>query len=199
MSTHPTDGDDRDLDLAAAEADYARLERNEAERQRSILGITARAEAASPGPWHLSTEQDDAEFASSQPYPYAIHGPINQSYADVAEDSPLATYRNQIADVSDLSMADAEFLAHAREDIPRLLAAAEALIDLVLLKDGPRGQEYEKAKPLAWQAARAATQALLPDIDPLPSPEVFDLYVQAMRGRIARMVATDTTTTEEKR
>lgn len=31
----------------------------------------------------------------------------------------------------------------------------QALEDLVLLKDGPRGEAYERAKPAAWARARA--------------------------------------------
>ena len=32
----------------------------------------------------------------------------------------------------------------------------EPLLELVTLKDGPRDAEYERRKPLAWQAAREA-------------------------------------------
>jgi hypothetical protein len=36
----------------------------------------------------------------------------------------------------------------------RLQAVVDALADLVALKDGPRDDDYERRKPLAWQTAR---------------------------------------------
>lgn len=32
----------------------------------------------------------------------------------------------------------------------------DALAELVALKDGPRDEDYERRKPLAWEAARKA-------------------------------------------
>jgi hypothetical protein len=49
------------------------------------------------------------------------------------------------------SSASAKLIA-ARLSIP----IRAALVELVALKDGPRDAEYERRKPLAWQAARDA-------------------------------------------
>jgi hypothetical protein len=48
--------------------------------------------------------------------------------------------------------------------VERIVAArvgevVEPLRELVTLKDGPRGEDYERRKPLAWEAARAALRA----------------------------------------
>jgi hypothetical protein len=58
-------------------------------------------------------------------------------------------------------MGAAGLLDAARER-DRLRAA---LRDLVDLKDGPRGADYERRKPSAWEAAR---RALAPVADPDP-------------------------------
>lgn len=163
--------------------DYERLLRNEDEMRRSLLGIRDRAAKASPGPWTLETDSDDREFATNPPFPFAIHGPVNECYAERPEADP---FRTQVSEVSDLSMEDAEFLVHAREDIPRLLAAADALLMLVTLKDGPRDERYEADKPKAWQAAREALDALTPKIDPLPDPDVFAIEVARIRAALTQ-------------
>lgn len=40
------------------------------------------------------------------------------------------------------------------------VAALDALRELVALKDGPRDAQYERRKPLAWEAARRAVKAV---------------------------------------
>lgn len=55
-------------------------------------------------------------------------------------------------------------LAHVYDELQAKLAAVErerdelreALRELVDLKDGPRDADYERRKPLAWQAGRDA-------------------------------------------
>jgi hypothetical protein len=50
---------------------------------------------------------------------------------------------------------------HERADLrERAEQAEEALRELVRLKDGPRDEAYERDKPKAWDAARAALSAL---------------------------------------
>ena len=66
-----------------------------------LAAIRARAEAATPGPWH--DDQDGMVYSTCQP--------------------GCAVVINDI----DLAVEDAEFIAHAREDIPALVAEVERL------------------------------------------------------------------------
>jgi len=82
--------------------------------------IRARAEAATAGPWAAWLDQDGADH---------MHGllmvgnaaaviPDGESYVDGVDVNPIAhTYTPE----------DREFIAHAREDIPALLAKVERL------------------------------------------------------------------------
>jgi hypothetical protein len=45
--------------------------------------------------------------------------------------------------------------AYGRQE-KRCNAYRQALARLVALKDGPRDEDYERCKPLAWEQARAA-------------------------------------------
>lgn len=180
-------------DLSRAEREYARQERNEAAMAASLLGIWRREQAATPGPWTLITDSDDGEFTRSEPFPYALHGPKNMAYSSYPPESPLHEYRTQVTDISEMTMEDAEFIAHAREDVPRLLACAEALLDLVVLKEGPRDAEYAHLKPKAWEAARKALEAILPKTEPFTVEEVSAAIID-LRKTFEAM----TTTTEEK-
>jgi hypothetical protein len=53
-----------------------------------------------------------------------------------------------------------EPLAAMETERDAMRPVVEALADLVALKDGPRGDEYDLRKPAAWQAARAALAAV---------------------------------------
>ena len=53
-------------------------------------------------------------------------------------------------------------LAREREAEARAERAERALGTLVRLKDGPRDEAYEAAKPAAWEAARAAVSGVAP-------------------------------------
>ncbi len=168
--------------FAAQYARIAREERNEAAMAASLLGIHRREKAATPGPWTLETEQGDAEYSVNPPYPYAIHGPVNEPYADAKPGTTGHEYRTTITDMTQLRMEDAEFIVHARVDVPRLLACAEALLDLVVLKDGPRDAEYAHLKPKAWEAAREAVEALLPKTEPFTPEEVSASIIDIRRA-----------------
>ena len=71
--------------------------------------IWARADKATPGPWHK--EHDEYGCVDIGNYGWVATGPFVPQY-DV--DSPQG-------------QADAEFIAHAREDVPALLAEVTAL------------------------------------------------------------------------
>lgn len=71
-----------------------------------------------------------------------------QSLSDVAAE--LDRNARAIADTLDIA-GKALLDAAAERD-----ALRAAVAELVALKDGPRGAEYERRRPLAWDAARAA-------------------------------------------
>ena len=77
--------------------------------------IQARAEAATPGPWRAGTEEG-VDYGSVMGAPKSIGG----GYVTV----PVL--------VDDLSMYEgtAEFIAASRTDVPRLVAALRAVLDL---------------------------------------------------------------------
>src|SRR5690606_21978359 len=90
-----------------------------------LAAIRARAEAATPGPWH--DDQDGMVYSTCQP--------------------GCAVVINDI----DLAVEDAEFIAHAREDIPALVAEVERL-----------QVELARVRPVV-EAARMALDDLLSD------------------------------------
>ncbi len=118
-----------------------------------IAAITARAEAATPGPW--------------------VQGQIHRESINHSD----ATRPGYIGDTSrDLNgnyEADATFIAHAREDIPALLAEnarlregrasdaqlCERLAERILVLNGKVPEE--QARALAAEAERDAVRAML--------------------------------------
>lgn len=84
--------------------------------QERLDAIKARCEAATLGPWYVEYEMD-GPFAE----PQCIQGPENvTTYHDAYND-----YR--VSAVVEMAEADLEFIAHARQDIPDLLAEVERL------------------------------------------------------------------------
>ena len=78
------------------------------EREREIRH---RAAAATPGPWHLEHSPDSYGCVTIGDYGWVAPGPATPEY-DVD---------------SDQGRSDAEFIAHAREDLPALLAEVDRL------------------------------------------------------------------------
>ena len=155
--------------VSPEEAEYHRLMADEVAKADSLLGILARVRAASPGPWALETEQGDAEYSTNPPYPYAFRGPVNQPMLDSIKGVPAEyAHTDYVTEITDMTLEDAEFMAHARRDVPALVACTLALLDLVVLKDGPRDAAYEQAKPKAWLAAKGALAALTPNLREIP-------------------------------
>jgi hypothetical protein len=80
-----------------------------------LIEIQERADAASPGPWHRGETWD------KKPSPTVrANGGLNTSIATILTPgvSPSGNYREP----EDRPLANAEFIAHAREDIPYLLS-----------------------------------------------------------------------------
>jgi hypothetical protein len=75
--------------------------------------ITARCEAATPGPWRSYLEGRD--HASGSDFIMTGEG----------------TSRGEDIELSGATRADQEFVAHARQDIPRLLAEVARLRELL--------------------------------------------------------------------
>ena len=75
-----------------------------------LAAIRARAEAATPGPWHI---EDDSNFKNEE---HAGSVVTEQGY-----------YLAKIEPDVDDADGNAEFIAHAREDVPYLLDLVTAL------------------------------------------------------------------------
>jgi hypothetical protein len=95
--------------------------------------IRERADAATPGPW----ESDILVDCGNRPV-VLLPDPDNADAADLlfAADAPSATE------------ADAEFIAHAREDVPRLLAVVDAALKLA--------DKYDAESKRLWGQIRDA-------------------------------------------
>ena len=86
-----------------------------------LAAIRARAEAATKGPWEVCAfDSGHSKFEMSVSV-------ITESAGDrICDMDGLGRTWNEI-DARDDGMADAEFIAHAREDIPALLAELDRL------------------------------------------------------------------------
>ena len=97
--------------------------------EETLAAIRQRADAAMPGPWEAweATRSDTGDLV-------AVH--VGDEYwspnsYDYQPGSPISERRG-------LAMRDAEFIAHARDDIPALLAEVDAWREIgrVLAADG---------------------------------------------------------------
>lgn len=84
--------------------------------RNELQAIKARAEAATPGPWEVEKDSDieDIDFGPIVDWPWRIWGP---------DQAPLIDFSGGC----DVRSEDAEFIAHVRTDIPRLLLEIENL------------------------------------------------------------------------
>ena len=116
--------------------------------------IRQREQAATPGPWLADVLTD----AGNRPV-VVLPDPDDDDRADLlfAADAPQATED------------DAEFVAHAREDVPRLLRVAEAVAGLCRDTDG-NWLEPSSSLPVGeFQAALALLSAgTVPGEEPAP-------------------------------
>lgn len=88
------------------------------------------------GPWVLSRESCDCSegMCSHGTWPYAIHGPVNDVIANNADRYTVAhtaQYGHEITEISELTDADAQFIADARALLPALVAEVERNRDLI--------------------------------------------------------------------
>jgi hypothetical protein len=93
-----------------------------------LAAIGERLNAATEGPWTLEIDHDDSDDAPFARFPYGFILPKPKIER---RDSKYRDYDYLYTEVSDLAMADAGFLVAARSDVPRLLAAVEAVLDLI--------------------------------------------------------------------
>jgi hypothetical protein len=83
--------------------------------EEDLVEIRRRLEAATPGPWKAYLEGRDHTSGDS-----FIKTPRNDIYLDGG------------------SLADLDFIAHARQDIPRLLDELQVLKAMISTPDSPR-------------------------------------------------------------
>jgi len=81
--------------------------------------IEARANAATEGPWH-----HDGQFTPDDVSVWSGTGPSAKFLGNIGERVISA-----IGVVMDTELADAEFIAHARTDVPKLLAMLRLAIE----------------------------------------------------------------------
>lgn len=115
--------------------------------------IRARADAATPGPWHVHLT---AETYVDRPSRYPIYSEV-RGVVDVTEGD---TYVAQTKRGNEQARADAEFIAHAREDVGWLLARVVAL---------------EAAVQASLFANRCPLCGYLPHADDCPLRDGYDL------------------------
>ena len=88
--------------------------------------IKKRAENATEGPWRIETDSE-LDYEQGIPFsewPSVLIGPENADPSDWAKKHGET---RRIQEVAELNMDDAEFIAHARTDVPKLVAALEAV------------------------------------------------------------------------
>lgn len=109
-----------------------------------LEAISARADAATEGPWH--NEHDEFGCVQQGNYGWVAPGPGPEYDVD-----------------SEQGKADAEFIAHARTDVPKLVYAVEKLIrerDSLGRRCAVRFGEAEEARAEASQARDERDKAL---------------------------------------
>jgi hypothetical protein len=95
--------------------------------------IRARAQAATDGPWRLVTDTCDCggdHGCRHGTYPYALRLPehtVRDADRSCEPGDPRDSYRHNASEISDLTMGTAEFIVHARTDVPALLAEIDRL------------------------------------------------------------------------
>ena len=102
-----------------------------------LAEIRARVEAATEGPWRVDYDNaDDWEAGiAAGDYPEAIVGPRNIVHEKASDgfrrllEDKYAT-ANIVNEICELTTSDATFIAASRTDLPALLAAVQAVMDL---------------------------------------------------------------------
>lgn len=97
--------------------------------------IALRANSATPGPWHVDGPEFGGLWVTAYRDGPSIAGgqPVHPSHAE-----------QRFAVIAGLGEADAEFIAHARTDIPELLARVRELSEvLAFLLDDTQHNDHE--------------------------------------------------------
>lgn len=103
--------------------------------------IRARAEKATPGPWTwVGDEFEGEEEKCPHGYEWTNHGPS-------LEGKETIVLHEWGYDASGLTITrpDADFIAHSREDIPRLIAEVERLLQVVDACEELKDEACERA------------------------------------------------------
>jgi hypothetical protein len=122
-------------------------------------------QAASPGPWRViwdSCDCGDGYGCSHGNFPHAIA--TSRPSIDRGPGVPPRDYDFEHSEVPDLGSEDAEFIVAARESLPRLLSAVQAVVALCRDTDGnwlpPQGElpvgEFQAAVTEALTTAPGA-------------------------------------------
>ncbi|MGD9991105.1 hypothetical protein [Pseudonocardia sp.] len=125
----------------------------------SITAIRARLAETIPGPWTVDIDTcdcGDGYGCNHAPWVHAIYTPVVLTQPPAGQEP--RDYHRKASEFSELPLGTARFMAHARDDIPTLLAEYDAL-----------RVEVERARDRE-QAVRAAARELL---DALTSEPVF--------------------------
>ncbi len=94
--------------------------------EQELAGIEARANAATAGPWQIYT---DADSVLGLPLPEGVSAyPLAEF---MQADSCVSLYAADYAKRDHRTYSNAEFIAHARTDVPALLAEVRRLRGLV--------------------------------------------------------------------
>lgn len=165
-----------------------------------LVDIRARADAATRGPWHVELA---AETYVDRPSRYPIYSEV-RGIVDVTEGD---TYVAQTRRGNEQARADAEFIAHAREDMAALLAEVERLRDALraLLADEDGGDPIVESSGdescffcgalKTWRApfahepdcAWVAAKALLPADEPVWTNSTVFLTVPDGHGGLYKL------------
>lgn len=126
-----------------------------------LAEIEQREQAATCGPWALETDQDwDDERTWT--YPYGIRMPEPHT---TRADRSHRDFDYLYSELREMTMPTAEFLVAARSDVPRLLAAVRAGLELAArwadVGPAPRPADEVQRRACAAELRAAITKALL--------------------------------------
>lgn len=130
-----------------------------------LAEIQGRVDAASPAPWHVARGWDGEPYAAVR-----ANGGLDTSLASML--TPGVTPGGGYREPEERPLKNAEFIAHAREDVPALLAEVRSLRaqreavlhttnDRLTPKEGADLDMYEKGMRYGWeQAMKRVVRAL---------------------------------------
>lgn len=101
--------------------------------------IEARANAATEGPW----EVDPFIWKPGHPIP-------SSEWLGIEADGPVNGEVARIRLNDDAAVRDAEFIAHARADVPDMAAALRAVLELHKREEGPSGDYCDECFLKEW-------------------------------------------------